>query len=286
MGADYEAMVVNLMGLGFSREEVVRALKASFNNPDRAADYLFNGIPESALRASGQAVGGGGGGGGGSGGASPAAPAVAAAPSGAAGASAAAASAAQIAQLAAAAQGGDDEDEPMPQLGPGDFAQLSQVLQQQPALIPIIMQQIQRSNPQLYQLVQNNPQALIQLLSAIGQQGGAGGAAAMLAGAGGGAGVVGGGGGGVGGGGDGAGGGGGGGGGGAGGARRIAITPEEKQSLDNLEALGFSRQKALEAFLLCDRNEELAANYLFDHAGDDMLDERGGGGGGGGGGAS
>jgi len=41
-----------------------------------------------------------------------------------------------------------------------------------------------------------------------------------------------------------------------------------KKSIDNLEALGFGRSKALEAFLLCDKNEDLAANYLFDHAGD------------------
>ena len=31
-----------------------------------------------------------------------------------------------------------------------------------------------------------------------------------------------------------------------------------RQQLDNLEALGFPRQRALEAWLLCDRNEELA----------------------------
>ena len=30
------------MTLGFPRQQVVLALNASYNNPDRAADYLYN----------------------------------------------------------------------------------------------------------------------------------------------------------------------------------------------------------------------------------------------------
>lgn len=46
MGSEYEGMVANLMGLGFPHDKVVAALRASYHNPDRAAEYLFNGIPE------------------------------------------------------------------------------------------------------------------------------------------------------------------------------------------------------------------------------------------------
>jgi UV excision repair protein RAD23 len=42
MGAEYEKTVAELVGMGFSKEEVTRALKAAFNNPERATEYLVS----------------------------------------------------------------------------------------------------------------------------------------------------------------------------------------------------------------------------------------------------
>mmetsp|Transcript_22934 Transcript_22934/g.32366 ORF Transcript_22934/g.32366 Transcript_22934/m.32366 type:complete len:419 (+) Transcript_22934:42-1298(+) len=222
VGAAAEEMIPNLMGLGFSRDQVVAALRASFNNPDRAAEYLFSGIPANLMQdAAPQQQG---------------SPAGAAAPAQAAGAEAGA---------DAGGEGGGDVDPSNPLAGLAaipEFDQLRAMMQQNPQIIPMLLNQLSQSNPQLFQALSANPEAFMRLLQGGGGGGGGEGGAGMppgmpAPGGGGGA---------------------------PPGQHVIQITQEEKQSIDNLESLGFPRQMALEAFLICDRNEELAANYLFD----------------------
>merc|ERR1719163_2603832 len=43
----------------------------------------------------------------------------------------------------------------------------------------------------------------------------------------------------------------------------VHLTAEEKAAVDRLVELGFSRQQAAEAYLACDKNETMAANFLF-----------------------
>tara|TARA_B110000503_G_C7059555_1_gene376045 strand:+ start:642 stop:914 length:273 start_codon:yes stop_codon:yes gene_type:complete len=44
----------------------------------------------------------------------------------------------------------------------------------------------------------------------------------------------------------------------------IQVSPEEMEAIENLVTLGFPKNRAAEAYFACDKNEEMAANFLFE----------------------
>ena len=49
----------------------------------------------------------------------------------------------------------------------------------------------------------------------------------------------------------------------------VMVSPEEMQAIDRLVQLGFSKSRAAEAYFACDKNEEMAANFLFEQGMED-----------------
>lgn len=49
----------------------------------------------------------------------------------------------------------------------------------------------------------------------------------------------------------------------------VTLTPEDVEAVERLCALGFDRNRAIEAYIACDKNEMMAANYLFESNDDD-----------------
>ncbi|KAN0091115.1 UV excision repair protein Rad23 [Tylopilus felleus] len=234
-GAALQGTIQNMMEMGFDREQVVRALRASYNNPERAVEYLFSGIPDHAEEPS-----------------APAQPAPgnapAQAPAAAPAAPAPAPATGQPQNLFQLAQQQQQQQQGVGGLGVGaglggpaglaalqgnhpQMAQLRDLVSQNPALIQPLIQQLAAANPQLAQSLAANPEELLNYLGG-GGEGGEGSEEGL------------------------------------GGVQVVNVTPEEQAAIERLEALGFPRQAVIEAYFACDKNEELAANYLFEMGGD------------------
>ncbi|KAJ4706783.1 ubiquitin receptor RAD23c-like [Melia azedarach] len=48
----------------------------------------------------------------------------------------------------------------------------------------------------------------------------------------------------------------------------VTVTAEEREAIERLEGMGFDRETVQQVFFACNKNEEVAANYLLDHMDD------------------
>lgn len=254
-GGPLEAAMSSMMEMGFEREQVQRAMRAAFNNPDRAVEYLMTGIPEHLANPPQQqpaqtpaAAGGAP--------ATPAAPTSGAAarvpatpatpsPAGRTGNLFEAAAAAQQAGRGGAAGAGagggagagaggaasllgedDGSGEQVIDLGnPAMLAQLQQLVQQNPAALQPLVQAIAQSNPQLAEAMNHDPQGVLSLLA-----GGAAGAGEEME------------------------------------LPTLAeLSDEDRTSVEQIVAMGIPEAKAIESYFMCGKNVEMAVQYYFEN---------------------
>jgi len=131
-GSALESSITELMSLGFSREQVMRALNSSFHNADRAAEYLLSGnIPDSQEESEDMST----------------APAAGNSP---------APTASDLHFL-----------RNLPQ-----FQLMRQQVQTNPGSLPQLLQQIGRSNPELLSVISQHQEEFIALLNETGSSDG------------------------------------------------------------------------------------------------------------------
>ncbi|XP_075230069.1 UV excision repair protein Rad23 [Lycorma delicatula] len=192
MGDEYTAMVNNIMDMGYERDQVEAALRASYNNPDRAVEYLINGIPPNTDNES-------------------------------------------TTPPATGPTAQSEGEEPLGFLrSQPQFQQMRSVVQQNPELLDAVLQQIRQTNPALLQLISQNQEAFVRMLNepAAGSQGGGtpSNTSTLPAGA---------------------------------TPTTVPVTPQDKEAIERLKQLGFPEHLVVQAYFACEKNENLAANFLL-----------------------
>merc|ERR1712126_148998 len=123
------------------------------------------------------------------------------------------------------------------------FQQIRSVIQQNPGMLSTMLQQIGQSNPQLLQIISQNQEAFIRMINEgdAGEEG-EGGIPGLP-------------------------------GEGPGDALDqpgvIQVSPQDKEAIERLKALGFPEHLVVQAYFACEKNENLAANFLLSQDFDD-----------------
>ncbi|KAJ1609471.1 RAD23p-like protein [Cryptosporidium canis] len=206
-GSELEETITSIVNMGFEREQVVRAMRAAFNNPDRAVEYLTSGlpIPENPVATSPESV----------------APA--------------------NSNAAPAPAPSEDSSSELPgnlealRTNPL-FQQLRSVVQQDPRILPELLIRIGQTNPEILRLITENQEEFIRMMERTDSDEISGDASQFPT------------------------------------QATIQLTQQEVESIERLQALGFPRNAAIEAYLICEKNEELAANYLLENSADFFTD--------------
>jgi len=240
VGEDYNLMVQNIMDMGYGKDEVVAALTASFNNPDRAVEYLLTGIPSSVRAERPPTVGG----------------------TGSESSSDAPADPASAVLAALAGSGSEGGETGSSAAGTGsnplaflrnqeEFQQMKRLLQQNPGMLNALLQNIGQSNPELLQIISQNQEAFIRMINES-DDGSTSGSAGTGSGVRSGSGRT-----------------------AAAGEEHlgesgvIQVSPQDKEAIERLKALGFPEHLVVQAYFACEKNENLAANFLLSQGFDD-----------------
>jgi len=219
VGEEYNAMVQNIVDMGYDKSQVIAALKASFNNPERAIEYLLNGIPTSLEQNESSTP-------------------VAFSPS--TGESESIPSTTEQAILPPTSE--TQPENPLSFLRNQEmFQQMRMLIQRNPDMLNRVLQQIGQSNPELLQTISQNQESFIRMINEVegGEQSRS--ESDIQASLNESSGLPG----------------------------TLEISQQDKEAIDRLKALGFPEHLVVQAYFACDKNENLAANFLLSQNFDD-----------------